>query len=180
MSNHAKTAHEAHLSEAIRGWQLGLNPNRPPHHRRRRRPGAAAAGPGARPPGGAVGSEALAAWASATRREWGYSASVHGRVTQPERGRAVRASPPGGDARHRQCEGRGPGGTATRRRDGPPGRARDRQDGRPPTAARGPPGPCGSGTVQARPRRRMGSGPGGAAPRASSPGAGHGGAVPPA
>lgn len=61
MSNHARTAHEAHLSEAIRGWQLGLNPNRPPHHRRRRRPvgsaarrgnspGAAAAGPGARPP----------------------------------------------------------------------------------------------------------------------------------
>jgi hypothetical protein len=37
-----KTAHEAHLSEAIRGWQLGLNPNRPPHHRRRRPVGSAA------------------------------------------------------------------------------------------------------------------------------------------
>jgi hypothetical protein len=31
MCNQAKTAYEAHLSEASRSWQLGLNPNRPFH-----------------------------------------------------------------------------------------------------------------------------------------------------
>jgi hypothetical protein len=30
-SNQAKTAHQAHLSKAMRRWQLGLDPSRPPH-----------------------------------------------------------------------------------------------------------------------------------------------------
>jgi hypothetical protein len=152
MSNHAKTAHEAHLSEAIRGWQLGLNPNRPPHHRRRRRPvgsvarrgkspGAAAAGPGARPPP-ARGCAAPAARGCAARAS---PPAMGGRGAAP---RCARPRLSGIDARVRGL-GSARGATpAARLPDGAAALPQEHEawprHKRSPLAARGSPGACGS------------------------------------
>jgi hypothetical protein len=148
-----KTAHEAHLSEAIRGWQLGLNPNRPPHHRRRRPVGSAAKrgsglgarawqqpaqareGASVRPPAGDA-RPLRPPVGSAARRAASRPPPARGCAAQASRGCAARASPPamGGRGAAPRCarprlsgidaRARGPGSMPAQRRGSPAAGAR--------------------------------------------------------